>query len=112
MQGKEHGMAELTGRQRRTLRGIGQELAPAAIIGKAGLTPSAVENIRRLFEAAELLKVRLPAEPPKARKETAGRLAEAVGAERVGLVGRSVLLYRANAALAPEKRIQMDRQGG
>jgi RNA-binding protein len=104
-------MAELTGRQRRVLRGIGQELPSAATIGKAGLTPSAVENIRRLLDAAELLKVRLPAEPPKARKETAGRLAEAVGAELVGLVGRSVLLYRANEALAPEKRIRLDGQG-
>jgi len=111
MQGKERGMGELTGRQRRVLRGIGQELPPAATIGKAGLTPSAIENIRRLFEAAELLKVRLPGESPKARKETAGRLAEAVGAELVGLVGRSALLYRANEALAPEKRIRLDRQG-
>ena len=98
-------MQELTGKQKRHLRGMGQRLDPRASVGKAGVSDAFVEAVRDLLSQEELLKIRLPAGPGKWRQATAGQIAEAVGAVCVGVVGRTALLYRPNDELAPKDRI-------
>jgi RNA-binding protein len=98
-------MEEITGKQKRHLRGLGQRLDPRASVGKAGVTDAFVESVRVLLNKEELIKIRLPAGPGKWRQETAGQIAEAVEAICVGVVGRTALLYRPNEELAPKNRI-------
>ena len=98
-------MRELTGRQRRLLRSLGQRLSPAAVVGKGGLTDEAIGNVARLLAEHELIKVKLPEGP--VRKEVAAELAAAVDAACVGVVGRTALLYRPNERLSPEGRVSL-----
>ncbi len=103
-------MEEITGKQKRHLRSIGQRLDPRASVGKAGLSDAFIETVRELMTKEELVKIRLPAGPGKWRQETAGIIAESAGAICVGVVGRTALLYRPNEDLAPKNRIHFPEQ--
>jgi len=99
----------LTGKQKRYLRGLGNKLTPTAIIGKGGLSESAVTNLAILLDRHELIKVRLDqSQQGAARRLAADQMAEATSAACVAVVGRSVLLYRANEHLPGDQRIRLD----
>lgn len=98
-------MNELTGQQKRFLRGLGQKLSPAAVVGKAGLSPEMTGNVARLLARHELIKVRLP--EGSQRKEVAAQLAVAVKAMCLCVVGRTTVLYRPNKKLDADKRVRL-----
>ena len=100
-------MGEMTGKQKRFLRSRGQPLRPAVLLGKAGLSPGTTQAIRDALQSAELVKVRLPGRLGGARRQWVESLARDVGAECVGLVGRSALLYAPNPQLPPHQRIEL-----
>ena len=100
-------MQELTGKQKRHLRGIGQGLDVLASVGKAGVSEAFVAAVRELLQHQELVKVRLPAGPGKWRDALAGQIAESAGALCAGVVGRTALLYRPNETLQPKDRIDL-----
>jgi len=98
-------MEALTGKQKKHLRGLGQRLEVGASVGKGGLSPGLVQGISGLLERHELVKVRLPAGPPQGRREMGQALADASGAANVGMVGRTLLLYRPTSRLEKDDRI-------
>ena len=66
---------ELTGKQKRHLRGIGQRLEVRASVGKGGLSEGFYESLRGLLARHELVKIRLPAGPGKWRNAVAAEIA-------------------------------------
>lgn len=84
----------LTSRQRRHLKGLAQRLEPAVRVGDAGITESVLRALDEALRHHELVKVRM--RQPGDKKAMAERLAEASGATLLGLVGHTVVLYRAN----------------
>jgi len=100
-------MVELTGKQKKHLRGLGQLLDPVVTVGKEGITDPVVNAIGDLLDKRELIKVRLTGPSGAARKEVGPALAQAAGAACIAVVGRTVLLYRPNADLKPSKRIDL-----
>ncbi len=103
-------MMELTGKQKSHLRSLGQRLPVTAAIGKEGMTAGVVAGIRALLGRHELVKVRLPADSPRARHESASLLAEAVGAACVSVLGRTALLYRPKEQQAKDVSQQPGKQ--
>jgi RNA-binding protein len=87
-------MSELTGKDKRRLRRLGQQLSVVATVGKAGMTDALLSSINRLLDEHELIKIRLTEETGRDRKAAADILAEAIDAQVAGVVGRTVLLYR------------------
>ena len=98
-------MLELTGKQKKHLRGLGQLLDPLLTIGKQGITDPVVNSISELLDKRELIKLRLTGPSGESRKEAGPALAEATGSECIAVVGRTVLLYRPNPDLKPSRRI-------
>ncbi|KKL46448.1 hypothetical protein LCGC14_2345470 [marine sediment metagenome] len=84
----------LTSRQRAELRSRARKLRPGASVGKGGLTDSALVHLRDQLARAELLKVRLAGPSAADRRALAHRMANALDAEVVDLIGRMVVLYR------------------
>ncbi len=82
----------LNSRQRARLRSQAHALRPAVMIGQHGLT-DAVVRAGEAALAAELIKVRF-LEFRDERAALAARLAAALGAELVGLIGHVAILYR------------------
>jgi len=86
---------ELTGKQTRHLRSLGQRLSASVIIGREGLTDEVCRQISAELDRRELVKVRLPAGAD--RRALAAEAAAALGAALAGVVGRTALLYRPSA---------------
>ena len=103
-------MGELTGKQKRHLRALGQKLPAAAAVGKAGLTEAVTANLIALLDRHELVKVRLGEGGAADRDALAAQLEQATGAQCVGVVGRTALLYRANEQLPDKHRINLNSQ--
>ena len=101
-------MQELTGKQKRQLRAMGQRLKPLVEVGRAGQSDELLANLADRLARHELVKVRLPALPPKERQELAGDLARRTGSRLVGTLGRTALLFRPSRDLPDDKRIKLD----
>jgi RNA-binding protein len=84
----------MTGKQRRYLRGLGHHLQPVVQVGKEGLTEGLVQALDAALTQHELIKVRLGEAAGENRHGIGEALAEAVLAELVQVLGRTLLLYR------------------
>ena len=91
-------MAELTGKQRRHLRALGQRLAATLHVGVEGVSDAVVRQADAQLEAHELIKVRVGENAPEDRHDAAEALAtRAHGSVPLGRTGKPEEI--ANAAL-------------
>jgi RNA-binding protein len=88
-------MQMLTAKQKQFLKGLAHPLSPVVRIGKAGLTPSVINEAKRSLEAHELIKVRIDADDSAIRSAVATELAQAAAAELAATIGKLAILYRA-----------------
>lgn len=90
----------LTGAQRSFLRGLGQTLAPALMVGKGGLTPAFYSELQKHLRARELVKLRFLGFD----RDERATLCEQIGDEGrclcVGAVGHTALFYRQHPTAA------------
>jgi RNA-binding protein len=84
----------LTGKQRQFLRGLAHALEPIVRVGRAGASPSVIEETRRSLASHELIKVRIDNDDSSQRKALAEELAKACDAEVAGTIGKLAILYR------------------
>ena len=92
---------DLTGRQKRYLRGLAHGLKPVVLIGRNGLTESVRDSIDDALSRHELVKVKF-GEAKDEKDEICDNLDEELGSRRVGMVGHVAILYR--QAEDPERR--------
>ena len=85
----------LTSKQRQYLRGLAHPLEPVVRVGRAGASPSVIEETKRSLNAHELIKVRIENDDSAERKSIAAELATACDAELAGTIGKLAILYRA-----------------
>jgi RNA-binding protein len=91
---------ELTQAQKRYLRGLGQSVNPTLQIGRGGVTEQNIAALEPLLKRHELVKVKVQQTSEAEPAEAATTLADASGAALIGVVGRTLLLYRPN----PERK--------
>lgn len=84
----------LTGKQKRFLRAMGNEMEPILIIGKDEITENVIKQADQALEARELIKGRVLQNCPDVPQNIASRLAKLTQAEFVQVVGRNFLLFR------------------
>jgi putative RNA-binding protein, YhbY family len=94
----------LDGKQRRKLRALGHHLAVVVQVGHEGVNAGVVAALEQALWDHELVKVKLSSEDRHTRKEQAEALATGTGAEVAQVLGRTVLLYKANP---DEPRIEL-----
>ncbi|MCB9794198.1 MAG: ribosome assembly RNA-binding protein YhbY [Alphaproteobacteria bacterium] len=85
---------ELTGKQRRYLRGLGHHLSPVVRVGQAGLTEALEAKTAAELENHELIKVKVGDGADDSPKSAAEHLAQACDAALVQVLGGTALLYR------------------
>jgi RNA-binding protein len=95
-------MDELSGSQKRWLRGRAHGLKPVVRIGKQGLTASALAEVELALASHELIKIHSPGSREE-KQATAQHLEEQLAASAVGAIGNVVILFRPSAD--PEKRV-------
>lgn len=84
----------MKGKQKRFLRAMASTMPAVVLIGKGGLEANVIESTRLAIEARELIKVKL-LQNSLEDKEVFARLAEAIGAELVQVIGKNGVLYKA-----------------
>lgn len=84
----------LTGKQKRFLRAMGNEIEPIIQVGKGGVNDNVVRQVDEALEARELIKVRVLQNCLEEPKGVGEVLAEETKAELVQVIGRNMLLYR------------------
>ena len=94
-------MEELTGAQRKHLRGLAHHVKAVVHVGRNGVTDPVLQEVEEALDYHELIKVKL-VDPQGRKKDLANELASRSGGTRVGLVGNVVTLYRQHPD--PEKR--------
>jgi RNA-binding protein len=76
---------ELTGYQRRYLRGLANPLNPLVQVGESGLSDAVIKSLDDSLEHHDLVKIRL--HQPEDKKASAEELASRSAAELCGLIG-------------------------
>ncbi len=94
----------LTSKQRATLRAMANTEIAIMQIGKGGIGENLVKTVSDALEARELIKLTVLETCIETPKETANTLADAIGADVVGVVGRKIILYRESVN---NKRIEL-----
>ncbi|KJR49330.1 RNA binding protein [Desulfosporosinus sp. I2] len=84
----------LTGKQKRHLRAMGNEMDPILQVGKGGIAENVVTQTDGALEARELIKGRVLQNCLEEPKAIAADLAEQTGSELVQVIGRNFLLFR------------------
>tara|TARA_B100000700_G_C14422877_1_gene568975 strand:+ start:262 stop:564 length:303 start_codon:yes stop_codon:yes gene_type:complete len=93
---------EITGSQKRQLRGLAQKLEPLLKIGKNGLSQAFIKSASETLDLHELVKVRFT-EFKDERKELAKQLAEKTDAHLIAIVGHVAVFYRQNSDVEKRK---------
>lgn len=91
---KRNPEVDLSGQQRRFLRGLAHHLGALVAVGKEGVTPGVLGATQEALIEHELIKVRVHEGAPVTRKQAAPALASGSGSHLVGQLGRIVILYR------------------
>ena len=86
----------LTGKQKRFLRALGNEMEPILFVGKEEVTENVIKQTDEVLVAREFIKGRVLQNCADHPKNIASGLATAVQAELVQVIGRNFLLYRAS----------------
>ena len=99
-------MKQLSGKQRRYLRGLGHELKVVVQIGKGGIDAGVVAAIDQALTDHELIKIRVGESADVDRHDAADDLATQTKSQVAQVLGGTVLLYRVD----PEKpRIELPK---
>jgi RNA-binding protein len=81
--------------QRKHLKRIAHGLKPVVFIGQNGLSPEVVKHAREALKRHELIKIKFIAIKEKDPKKELGQmLAEQTGADIVGSIGHTLILFR------------------
>ena len=88
---------ELSGKQKRHLRGLGHHLDPVVHVGTAGVSENVVSAVDQALSDHELIKIRVGENAPEDRKAISSELAKRSGCQEVQVLGRTILLYRAHS---------------
>lgn len=83
-------------RQRAYLKSLAMNIDSYFQIGKSTLTPEITEAVRECFNTHELIKITVLKNCMDTPKNMAGILAERTGSEVVQVIGRKIVLYKAD----------------
>lgn len=85
----------MTSKERAFWRAKANGLEPIIQIGKEGISDNLIAQIDDTLDARELIKIRVHLETaPEAPKEFAQKIAEALGADVIQVIGGVIVLYR------------------
>mgnify|MGYP001466916955 CR=1 FL=1 len=85
---------ELSGKQKRYLRGLAHPLKPVVQVGQKGLSEALLKQINMQLDIHELIKVKLGQDCPVQKNEASLFLCKETGAAIVQTIGRTLVLYQ------------------
>lgn len=87
---------KLTSKKREYLRKAAHKLEPIVRVGKDGYSDNLAQTIVEAITPRELIKVKILQNAEIEKREIAEQLAEKTGSEVVGIIGRTIILFKEN----------------
>lgn len=87
---------KLTSKQRAHLRKVAHTLEPIFRIGKDGFSETLASGIEEAIGPRELIKVKILQNSEVEKFEIANQIADAIAGEVVGVIGRTIILFKEN----------------
>jgi RNA-binding protein len=87
---------ELTGKQKRFLRSLGNKITATVSIGKMGVTENTCLSISNAFHTHELVKVKIQDGCEETKENVALMVERGTGGAVVQILGNTLLLYKRN----------------
>jgi RNA-binding protein len=84
----------LSPKERQAFKAQAHKLDPVVLLGAQGLTDAVMREIDRALNAHELIKVRVPVDDRDERERMFVAVAEQLGAARIQMIGKLLVLYR------------------
>ena len=109
MDTKEIKTKQLSGKQKRYLKGLGHHLSPLILIGKEGISQGLIEAAILELRNHELIKVKIGNNSDVNKNDAVPALTTATGSELVQLIGKSLLLYKENPEKKKDERISLPK---
>jgi len=106
---KEAETPALSSRQKKYLKGLAHDLPALVQVGKEGLSDSLVDAADVELERRELIKVKLGKNSGVAKDIGGEQLAKATGSHLVQIIGKTLVLYRANPKRKKDERIRLPK---
>ena len=88
-------MKELSGKERKYLRGLAHSMKPVVQVGAKGLSDTLISAVNEALETHELIKVKF-VEFKDEKKEIAATIAEKSLSQLAGMIGNVAIFYREN----------------
>ncbi len=101
---------ELTIKQKKFLKGLAHSLSPVVKIGKEGITRRVIETIENELLYHELIKVKIGNNSDVEKTRAAQLVPERTASSLVQLIGKTIILYKANRKIQKDKRIILPKQ--
>ncbi len=95
-------MRELTGAERKKLRGLAHNLKPLIHIGKSGITEAQLAAFNQVLDSHELIKVKFQ-NFKEQKTELLELITQKTGCQIAGLIGHIAILYREQADVEKRK---------
>jgi RNA-binding protein len=92
--------ADLTGKDRRALRGRAHALKPVVWIAGSGLTPGSLREIDRALSSHELIKIHAEIDARAARAALLAHICSELHAQPVQVIGKMLVAFRAKPVLS------------
>lgn len=86
----------LTSKQRAFIKKKAHDLEPLVRVGKDGVTENLIQSILEAIDSREMLKVKILQNCEKEKEEVLEELSARTEFEVVGLIGRTIILYKEN----------------
>lgn len=102
--------AALTGKQKKFLKGLAHDLPALIQVGKEGLSLTLIAAANEELDRRELIKVKLGKNSGVEKDQAGTLLSEATGSTLVQIIGKTLVLYRANPKRKKEERIRLPRE--
>ena len=87
-------IVNLTGKQKRHLRSLGNTLSPLVRLGKSGIDDGVIAALDAALTQHELVKIKINPEYPEGKKEAAELLSAKSHSAIAQVIGGTILLYR------------------
>ena len=99
----------LSKKQIKHLKGLAHPLSPVVQVGKEGLTEAVMDTIRTELIHHELIKVKIGNNSGIDKKEASEIVPQQSESELVQLIGKTLILFKANKKKQKDKRIYLPK---
>ncbi|MGR6860710.1 ribosome assembly RNA-binding protein YhbY [uncultured Aliivibrio sp.] len=96
----------LSTKQKQHLKGLAHNLKPVVMMGSNGLTEAVVAEIEMSLSHHELIKVKIASEDRDTKLLIVDAIIRETNAEKVQVIGKTLVLYRASEA----RKIEIPRK--